>query len=67
MRFCIVGAGAIGGVLGARLALAGEEVTFIARGANREAIAAGGMRLVHLDGREDRVRNVRVADFGQPA
>ena len=31
MKICIVGAGAIGGYLGARLALAGEEVTLIAR------------------------------------
>ena len=62
MKFCVVGAGAIGGVLGARLALAGEEVTFIARGANRAAIEAGGMRLIELDGRE-RVATARVADF----
>ena len=32
MKFCIVGAGAIGGCLAARLALAGEEVTVVARG-----------------------------------
>jgi 2-dehydropantoate 2-reductase len=63
MRFGIVGAGSIGGVLGARLALAGEEVTFIARGANRLAIAANGMRLTHLDGREEAVRNVRAVEF----
>ena len=31
MKFCIVGAGAIGGLVGAKLALAGEDVTFIAR------------------------------------
>jgi 2-dehydropantoate 2-reductase len=31
MKFAVVGAGAIGGYLGARLAIAGEEVTFIAR------------------------------------
>jgi 2-dehydropantoate 2-reductase len=34
MKIAIVGAGAIGGYLGARLALAGEEVTFIARNRN---------------------------------
>ena len=32
MKFCIIGAGAIGGFVGARLALGGEEVTYIARG-----------------------------------
>ena len=63
MRFCIVGAGAIGGLLGARLALAGEDVTFIARGANLEAINARGMRVLYPD-REDTARNVRaVEDF----
>ena len=40
MKICVVGAGAIGGVLGAKLALAGEEVTFIARNRNLEAINA---------------------------
>ena len=33
MKICIVGAGAIGGMMGAKLALAGEDVTLIARGA----------------------------------
>ncbi len=31
MKFCVVCAGAIGGFVGAKLALAGEDVTFIAR------------------------------------
>ena len=39
MKFAIVGAGAIGGYLGTRLALAGESVTFIAR--NRKQILIG--------------------------
>jgi len=43
MRIAVVGAGAIGGYLGTRLAAAGEEVTFIARGANLEAIRSQGM------------------------
>ena len=38
MKVAVVGAGAIGGYLGARLAAAGEEVTFIARGPNLAAI-----------------------------
>ena len=45
MKIAIVGAGAIGGYLGVRLALAGEAVSFIARGANLAAIRAGGMTL----------------------
>ncbi len=45
MRIAIVGAGAVGGYYGARLAQAGHEVTLIARGANLEAIRARGMRI----------------------
>ncbi|MFO1323694.1 MAG: 2-dehydropantoate 2-reductase [Burkholderiales bacterium] len=53
MRFCIVGAGAIGGFVGARLALGGADVVFVARGRNLEAINAGGMRVYYRDGREE--------------
>ena len=50
MRTCVVGAGAIGGLLGVKLALAGHEVTLIARGAHLEAIRRGGLRLEMSDG-----------------
>ena len=46
MRICIYGAGAIGGYLGVQLALAGEEVTLIARGAHLDAMKKGGLRLL---------------------
>jgi 2-dehydropantoate 2-reductase len=59
MRYAIVGAGAIGGYLGAKLALAGEEVTFIARNKNLEAINARGFRLVLPDGSEQHASTVR--------
>src|SRR5512134_3897411 len=49
-RFCIIGAGAIGGFVGARLALAGEDVTFLARGRTLEAIRADGITLREPDG-----------------
>jgi 2-dehydropantoate 2-reductase len=52
MSFAVVGAGAIGGLLGARLALADEQVTFIARGANLEAIGQNGFTLIEEDGTE---------------
>lgn len=52
MRIAVVGAGSIGGFLGARLALAGEQVTFVARGANLAAIRAGGFKLIEEDGAE---------------
>lgn len=52
MKIAIVGAGAIGGYLGVKLALAGHEVSFIARGANLEAIQKNGMRLLE-DGKPE--------------
>jgi 2-dehydropantoate 2-reductase len=59
MRVAIIGAGAVGGYVGARLALVGEEVTFIARGANLSAIRANGMKLVLPDNSEQIASNVR--------
>jgi 2-dehydropantoate 2-reductase len=50
MRVCIVGAGAIGGLLGARLALAGQQVNVLARGDNLTAIRSNGFTLVEPDG-----------------
>src|SRR5579884_975752 len=45
MRFVVFGAGAIGGVVGARLAQAGEDVVLVARAAHADAIARCGLRL----------------------
>jgi 2-dehydropantoate 2-reductase len=59
MKIAVVGAGAIGGYLGARLALAGEEVTFIARGANLQAIRSNGFKLIEEDGEERVAGGVR--------
>jgi 2-dehydropantoate 2-reductase len=59
MKYAIVGAGAIGGYLGAKLALAGEDVTFIARRKNLAAINAHGFRLVLPDGSQQHAANVR--------
>jgi len=53
MKVCVVGAGAIGGYLGAKLALAGQQVTFIARNRNLEAINANGFKLLLEDGRAE--------------
>ena len=50
MKIAVVGAGAIGGYVGGWLAAAGEDVTFIARGANLDAIRRDGMRVVGEDG-----------------
>ena len=59
MKICVVGAGSIGGMLGARLALAGEDVTLIARGPHLAAIRANGLKLVGHDGIEQVARNVK--------
>ncbi|HEX7272757.1 MAG TPA: 2-dehydropantoate 2-reductase [Casimicrobiaceae bacterium] len=45
MRVVVFGAGGVGGYFGARLAAAGNEVGFIARGRHLEAIRAGGLRV----------------------
>ena len=59
MRVCVVGAGAIGGFMGARLALAGEDVTLIARGPHLDAIREHGLRVVVADGTEAVARDLR--------
>lgn len=56
MRICIFGAGAIGGLLAARLAHAGQQVCVIARGAHGAAIAADGLRVTMADGERLDVR-----------
>jgi 2-dehydropantoate 2-reductase len=68
MKLCIVGAGAIGGMLGVKLAHAGEDVTFIIRGANLEAARKSGIKLIMEDGTECLIDPVtatdRLADVG---
>ena len=61
MKYCVVGAGSIGGFVGAKLALAGVDVTLVARGANLQAIRAHGMRVIMHDGSEHVARDVRSA------
>jgi 2-dehydropantoate 2-reductase len=58
----VIGAGAIGGLVGAKLALAGEEVTFVVRGANLEAIRANGFKLIEHDGTAHVAKNVVATD-----
>jgi 2-dehydropantoate 2-reductase len=45
MRIAVIGAGGIGALLGASLADAGEDVTFVARGAHLAAMKANGLRI----------------------
>lgn len=60
MKICIFGAGAIGGYLGARLALAGTDVSLVARGPHLAAMKANGLRL--LEGDSDETVPVRASD-----
>ena len=46
MKVCVVGAGAIGATIGARLAASGHVVSLVARGAHLQAIRAHGLRFV---------------------
>jgi 2-dehydropantoate 2-reductase len=62
MKITVIGAGAIGGYVGAKLALAGEDVTFIVRGLNLEAIRSRGIKLVMNDGSEHVATHVRATD-----
>jgi 2-dehydropantoate 2-reductase len=64
LKIAIIGVGAIGGYVGTKLALAGEDVTFIARGANLEALRSRGIRLITADGEEHHVAKVNAtADY----
>ncbi len=61
MKVCVVGAGAIGGYLGVRIAQQGHEVSLIARGPHLAAIKEKGLTLCQ-DGAETCVRDVFATD-----
>ena len=50
MRIAIVGSGGLGGYFGGRLAAAGVDVAFLARGAHLEALRTGGLRIESPNG-----------------
>ena len=47
MKICVFGAGAIGGLMGVKLAQAGAEVSLVARGPHLAAMQQNGLRLIH--------------------
>jgi 2-dehydropantoate 2-reductase len=59
MKICIVGAGAIGGMLGVKLALGGHDVTLILRGTNLEAVRQNGLLLIDEGGNELLAKPIR--------
>ncbi|MRD46741.1 2-dehydropantoate 2-reductase [Caenimonas koreensis DSM 17982] len=64
-KVCIYGAGAIGGWLGLRLALAGCDVSVVARGATLAAVKANGLSLTQAA--SSKTQNVRVRASDTPA
>jgi 2-dehydropantoate 2-reductase len=50
MKFAIFGTGGVGGYFGGRLAQAGQDVTFIARGGHLASITESGLRVDSIGG-----------------
>ncbi len=67
MKICIYGLGAIGGLIAARLASGGEDVSAIARGATLNAVQRDGLRLIEntVHGEHEIVLNIQACE--QPA
>jgi len=61
MKLAVVGAGGVGGYFGARLAAAGHDVTFVARGEHLRAIRQDGLRVESIKG-DVHVRPARATD-----
>ncbi len=65
MTFAILGSGAVGGYFGAKLARAGQDVTFIARGAHLEAIRSKGLAIKSITLGDFEVRAAAESDTAQ--
>jgi 2-dehydropantoate 2-reductase len=65
MRIVVMGSGGVGGYFGARLAAAGNDVTFVARGAHLEAMRKGGLRLDSEIGKLHLAKVQAVADAAE--
>ena len=59
MKICVVGAGAIGGLVGVKMALAGEDVTLIDVGPHLDAIRKNGLKLISPEGTEEVARDLK--------
>ncbi len=67
MIVCVVGAGAIGGYLGAKLALASQKVTLIDRGAHLNALRINGIKLISKEGEIQTIKACKVASCAEEA
>src|SRR2546421_11672104 len=63
MKIAIIGAGAVGGYFGGRLAVAGNDMIFLARGKTLEALRASPLRVNNIKGDLE----VGVAATNEPA
>jgi 2-dehydropantoate 2-reductase len=63
MKVAVIGAGAVGGYFGGRLASAGNDVVFLVRGKTLEALRCGPLRVKSINGNFE----VRVAATDDPA
>ena len=61
MKIVMMATGGVGGYYGARLADAGEDVHFIARGAHLAALRANGLKLISANG-DIRLRSIQATD-----
>ena len=61
MKIAIIGTGGVGGYFGAKLAQAGNEVTFLARGEHLKAIQKNGLTVKSIHG-DFRVENIKATD-----
>ena len=61
MKICVVGAGAIGGLLAVRLAESGEHVSVVDQGAHLQAIQRSGLKLLMADGSEHLTRSLQAS------
>lgn len=61
MKIAMIGAGGVGGYFGGRLAAAGSEVTFVARGAHLDAMRKSGLRILSSLG-DLHLKSVRCTD-----
>jgi 2-dehydropantoate 2-reductase len=67
MRICVVGAGAMGGFLGVKLATSGQDVTFIDTGEQLMAIQNKGLKLIMEDGTEHIAKEAVATDSFEEA
>jgi 2-dehydropantoate 2-reductase len=62
MKIAVMGAGGVGGFYGGRLARAGAEVTFVARGAHLAALREHGLRIENAEQGDLHLPQVRVTE-----